>query len=89
MRDIYIKKYYSEYTEEQVKEWGFYNKEDMIDMEFKENILECSFDLTNFIRVAEDEEIEKMMYITSLISIKSSEILYDRGFSCKYKDLII
>ena len=88
-RDIYINKYYIEYTDKQIKDFEYKSKEEMFDCEYMDNNLECSFDLTEFIRVKEGEEVESLFKIISLVSTKSERILDSRGMSCKYDDLIL
>jgi len=88
VRDIYIDKYYREYSEEEIKEWGYRNKEELFDEEYKENQLDCSFDMTRFVRIKESNEIEGLMYACSMIAITANSIIDSRGMSCKYDDLI-
>lgn len=88
IRDIYINKYYNKYSDKEIKELGFRNKENMFDIEYKENMLECSFDLTRFVRIKEGDEIGGLMHIISAISTTALSLIDSRGMSCKYEDLI-
>lgn len=87
-RDIYINKYYKEIKKEELKEWNIENLEELFDVEFEENNLEYSFDLTRFIRVKENDMVNGIINVTTILTKAISDIIYSRGMSCDYKDLI-
>lgn len=87
-RYVYINKYYKEITKEELKEWNIENLEELFDVEFEENNLEYSFDLTRFIRVKENDMINGVINVTTILTKAISDIIYSRGMSCDYKDLI-
>lgn len=88
MKDIYIGKYYKQYSDEEIKEWEYESREEMFDAEYEEKLLDYSFDMTRFARIKEGNEIEGLMYACSMIAITASSIIDSRGMSCKYDDLI-
>lgn len=88
MKDVYIDKYYKQYSDEEIKEWGYKSREVMFDEEYRECQLDCSFDMTRFVRIQEENEIEGLMSAVSMIAITATNIINSRGMSCKYDDLI-
>lgn len=87
IRDIYIKKYYSEVDEETMKNCDVCNKNQLFDMELEEGLLEHNYDITKFVRIDEENETLGIIEITTNILYKLHEKIKNRGMSCNYQDL--
>lgn len=86
-RDIYIKKWYNDVTEDDLKEWEMKDLNELYDVELEENLLEYSFDETRFIRVREGGEMRGLIKSSIIITKYTSEKIDSRGMSCKYDDI--
>lgn len=89
-REIYIGKYYKDITQEELNEWEFSSLEELYDYEYNNKDI-CdfySFDLTNFIRINEKDELFGLLDVSIKLSIRTQEEIGARGMSCDYKDLL-
>lgn len=87
---IYENKYYDDYniTQKDLEEWELSSIEELFDIEYEDNQLFYSFDLTKFIRVKEGNELDGILYATSMLTSMVLERIKARGMRCKYDDLL-
>lgn len=87
-RELYIDKHYNDVTNGDLREYEFDTKYDLYDFEYKNSLLEHNYDLTRFIRVYENKELDSLFKIATALTSLVSEIIHSRGMSCKYDDLL-
>ena len=88
-RYFYINKYYKDVTEDDLKEWECDSLEELYDAEYNCQCEFYSFDLTKFIRIKEENELEGLLELTTTLLYFSEDEIKARGMSCNYKDLLI
>ena len=89
-RYFYINKNYKDITEDDLKEFDCdYSLEDLYDDEYNYSCDFYSFDLTKFIRIKEENELEGLLELTTTLLYFSEDEIKARGMSCNYKDLLI
>lgn len=85
---FYINKNYCNVTEDDLKEWECESIEEVFECDYEAGLIDDLDNCIRFIRIKEDNELEGLAYMVSMLSITASSIIDSRGMSCRYDDLI-
>ena len=85
---FYINKNYCHITEEDLKELECKSIEEVFECDYEAGLIDDLDNCIRFIRIKEDNELEGLAYMVSMLSITANSIIDSRGMSCRYDDLI-